>query len=192
MRSRPAVRRLCSVLTAACAAATVLSGAVPPPAVAAVRPAAAGPVRVNGVLLTAFEAGLLGRVNAARRAHRLRPLAVAPCAEDFARGWARQQASAMALRHNPHLTDLWGSRRCDLASMIDENVGMSPNDPAVVFAAYRRSPRHWANILDRDMRYVGVAAWQRNGVVFDVLDFTDAAATRYGPPRSRGQGLSRG
>lgn len=172
--------------------AAVTSAPQLPRPLAAVKPAPyTSPIRVNGVLLTGYEARLVALVNRDRAARRLPVLVVTPCAEDFARSWTKVIASRNALSHNPKLTLLWDRARCSAATRLAENVGYAGTDPAQVYAAYMRSPGHRANILDSRVRYIGIGAIRRSdGRVFNTMNFTNGTSRTYGIARVIGQGLT--
>jgi uncharacterized protein YkwD len=142
------------------------------------------------VHLTAFEHRLLQLMNHDRAVHKLRPLTITPCAEDFARGWTQKIAASDKLVHNPDLAALWSSANCRDASKLAENIGRSGSNADSLYAAYMHSPEHRANILDPKLRYVGIGSWQRgDGTVYNTVDFSNGGSPRYTTVKRLGQGL---
>src|SRR4051794_6543386 len=170
------MRRPVRLLAAAAAAAAPVLAAVLP--VAMTTPAAATERTVNAVRLNGYEAGLVARINDARRAAGLRALVVVPGATDVARRWSWHLAGAEVLSHNPQLADDLGRAGSASWTEIAENVGeASSTDPGSLFHAYMNSPPHRENILDSHARFIGVGVVERAGVAWNTLDFTNAYTT---------------
>ena len=177
---------LLTVLAMALAVGSTPTGLGSPSAAAATVSAA----RVDGVLLTSYEARLVRLVNHARTSRGLARVKVTPCAEDFARKWTKVMARQNRLYHNPNLTRLWSDAWCDRASWVAENVGYGsgPGSADAVFRAYMRSAAHRANILNRKARFVGVGAVARSGGrTYDTMNFTNRASADYGGVKIPGQ-----
>ena len=105
-------------------------------------------------------------VNEARDSHGRPRLEV----RDHLNHVAYEQAVRMAARgvlfHNPHLAD---EVRGDWA-WVGENVGYGP-DVRTVHAAFMASPRHRANVLDRDFDELGTGVVRSDGRVWVVHVF---------------------
>jgi uncharacterized protein YkwD len=152
--------------------------------------AAAVPSTGKPVHLTAFEYRLLHLMNHDRAVRGLRPLTITPCAEDFARRWAKSMATRNVLQHNPALSAMWSSANCRDASMLAENIGRSGASADAVYVAYLHSPQHRANILNPKLRYVGIGAWKRgDGTVYNTIDFSNGGSPKYVTVKRLGQGL---
>ena len=123
------------------AAGTVLVGAAPASAV------------------TTREAAMLAKINNARAAHGLRPLALSGDLSTIARSHSRRMASSTALFHTANFSSIccW--------SAIAENVGTG-DSVRTVHRAFLRSSAHRSNILDSRMRQVGVGIVAVGGQVW--------------------------
>ena len=168
-------------VTAACLAAGVVPAAAAAPTVV---PSTGRPVR-----LTSFEHDLLRLMNAQRTSLGLQALTITPCAEDFARRWAKVMARRDRLMHNPSLSSLWSSRNCGDASRLAENVGLSGPSAGQLYAAFMASPGHRVNILNPRLRFVGIGSWRRGGTVFSTVDFSNGGSSSYVAVKRLGQGL---
>jgi uncharacterized protein YkwD len=127
--------------TLAVAAGTALVGAAPAAAI------------------TTREAAMLAKINDARAAHGLRPLALAGDLSTIARSHSRQMASATSLFHTASFSSIccW--------SAIAENVGTG-DSVRTVHRAFLSSSDHRSNILDARMRQVGVGIVAVGGQVW--------------------------
>jgi uncharacterized protein YkwD len=158
------------------------------PAIAASDPAV--PSTGKPVHLTSFEHRLLHLINHDRATHKLRPLTITPCAEDFARVWTKKMAKSNKLVHNPDLVTMWSAAHCRDASKLAENIGKSGSNPDDLYTAYMNSPEHRANILDPKLRYVGIGSWQlSDGTVYNTIDFSNGGSPAYTTVKRLGQGL---
>ena len=127
--------------------------------------------------LSPFSARLVAVMNAARKAYGLKPLVAVESIGKVASRWSSQLASADHLSHNPqlaaqiqHIFPNW--RR------IAENVGavgsaspQSAADGQHLAEAYLASPVHRENILDANVRWIGVANAMGDGAVWNTIDF---------------------
>ena len=121
----------------------------PPPAPApAATPAPAGYVATGTWQL-------LAEVNATRRQHGLRPLAVDKRLATAARTWAEHLASSATLAHNEPLFSAASHRRLGI-TRLGENVGFDVSVPAQ-HKAFLASPHHRANVLLASYRVAGFA-----------------------------------
>ncbi len=140
--------------------------------------------------LTGFELALLNDMNAARAAAGVPALIAVPGATDVARRWSLQLAQADGLSHNPSLVPQLQSAGSSAWEHIAENVGSGPSgDEADLFAAYMASEHHRDNILDPNMKYVGVGVVQviesdGTSVEWNTVDFTDEYTSSYGADRT--------
>jgi hypothetical protein len=125
------------------ALATLLLAPVAALAVGAA-PASAGSAGSDG-------AAFVARTNEARRAHGLRPYAVAADLTAVAYRHSADMAAQQRLYHNPRL----GSEVSNWQS-AGENVGMGGSVDSIE-GAFLRSPEHRANILANDFTEVGIA-----------------------------------
>jgi uncharacterized protein YkwD len=156
--------------------------------------ATASAARIDGVLLTGFEARLVRLVNRARTSRGLARAKVTPCAEDFARKWTKVMARQNRLYHNPNFRRLWSDPWCDRATWVAENVGVSsgPGAARAVFRAYMRSAAHRRNILNRRARFIGIGAVTRSGGrTYNTMNFANRASANYGGVKVLGQYLGR-
>ena len=99
--------------------------------------------------VTTRESKLLTKINNARAAHGLRPLRLSGDLSTTARQHSRQMASATTLFHTASFATIccWSS--------IAENVGMAYSVKGL-HRAFMRSTTHRGNILNPQMRVVGV------------------------------------
>ena len=99
--------------------------------------------------VTTREAAMLAKINNARAAHGLRPLALSGDLSTIARSHSRQMASSATLFHTASFSSIccW--------SAIAENVGTG-DSVRTVHRAFLSSSAHRGNILDTRMRHVGV------------------------------------
>ena len=68
---------------------------------------------------------------------------------------------------------------------MGENVGDSgSSDPGALFRAYMASPKHRANILETQYRFVGIHTELRHGQWWNTLDFVDSYNGSYGATRA--------
>ena len=137
----------------------------------------------NGVRLNAVEARLVSLINKARTSRGLRALVVAPGTTDLARDWSMNQARKNSLYHTPNLVaGVTGHGSRDWRR-VSENVGRGWGADSL-FNAYMNSPGHRANILDGDMRYLGMGWVERpDGSGYNTQVFVDQYSTAYGRNR---------
>jgi uncharacterized protein YkwD len=143
------------------------------------RHAATRPVAANKkpAKLSPFSAQLVAAMNAARKAHGLRPLAAVESIGKIASGWSGQLANADQLSHNPRLASQV-QRIFPNWRRIEENVGVmgagaasSASDGQQLAEAYLASPVHRANILDPTVHWIGVANAMGGGAIWNTVDF---------------------
>ena len=174
MRKGKTLRRAAAFIAAA-SAALAASVAAPAPAQAF--------QTVHGVRLNAVEARLTTLINAARTSRGMAGLVVTPGTTDLARDWAMNQARQNRLYHNPALVsgiESHGSRYWRAAA---ENVGRGWGADSL-FQAYMNSPGHRANILDPDLRYLGIGWVERpDGSGYNTQVFVDQYSATYGRTR---------
>ena len=172
-QSKP-FRRLAAMLAAAGVLAA--AGAVAPSQASAF-------TTTNGVRLNAVEARLTALINSARTSRGIAALTVAPGTTDLARYWSLNQATKNSMYHNPdlgggvsrHGSSNWGA--------VAENGGRGWSADSL-FTAYMNSPGHRANILDPDLRYLGIGWVERpDGSGYNTQVFVDRYSTTYGRSR---------
>lgn len=171
MKRRTPFARVLGLLAAAVVASGV--GAVPAEAFST----------ANGVRLNAVEARLTYLINRARTSRGLSALTVAPGTTDLARDWSMTQATRKLMYHNPNLVAGVQSHGSSDWRTVAENVGYGW-DADSLFNAYMNSPGHRANILDTDMRYLGIGWVERpDGSGYNTQVFVDRYSTAYGRNR---------
>jgi uncharacterized protein YkwD len=120
---------------------------------------------------------LFAAVNQARHAQGLAPLrwneALATAARRHAEVMAAHGSAQHGYEGEPGL-----SARAKLAGArfgwLSENVIQWPLAPELIHTQFMQSSSHRANILDRDMDSVGIAAIERGGRLYVVEDFSQA------------------
>lgn len=137
----------------------------------------------NGVRLNAVEARLATLINHARTSRGIPALTVTSGTTDLARMHSLNQATKNLLYHNPNLaTDIakYGSREW---RVVAENVGRGWGADSL-FDAYMNSPHHRENILDRDVRYLGIGWVERpDGSGYNTQVFVSHYSSTYGRTR---------
>jgi uncharacterized protein YkwD len=124
---------------------------------------------------SSYTSRLVTLVNQARAQHGLSGLSVASGTSSVAASWTSHLAAQRSLSHNPHLVSDVQHHGSAAANAVAENVGnASPNDPDSLFAAYMNSPEHRTNILDREMRYLGISVAFAANNAWNTMDFVDA------------------
>lgn len=130
---------------------------------------------------SAYSARLVQLVNGARADHGLRVLTVASGTTSVAVAWTRHLAADRALSHNPRLwSDLVRHGSPHLRKGAENVAKGVPTSPDAMFMAYMKSPSHRANILDRDLSYVGSAVVFSGYYAWNTMDFAD----QYGSSRA--------
>src|SRR2546423_8620 len=127
---------------------------------------------------SSYSSRLVQLVNSTRSSHGLRPLILASGTTAVAASWTAHMAQTGNLSHNMSL--VWDLQHHGSANMRagDENVGCgAPNDPNGLFQAYMNSPEHRANILDSNMRYLGMAVAFGGIYAWNTMDFVDVYGT---------------
>jgi hypothetical protein len=91
-----------------------------------------------------------------------------------ASSWTAYLAAHRSLSHNPNLVYDVTHHGAANANVVAENVGDgSASDPDGLFTAYMNSPEHRANILDHEMRYIGIEVAFAGGYAWNTMDFVD-------------------
>jgi uncharacterized protein YkwD len=129
----------------------------------------------------AYDKALLKDVNHARATHGLKPLQESARLYAVAHAWADQMAAHRDLEHNPNA--MFGSKAmkhtCPHATTAGENVGeQGTSNAAQLFALYKSSPSHWANIISPHYTDVGIATvalpnGDGTSSEWDVMDFAN-------------------
>jgi uncharacterized protein YkwD len=123
---------------------------------------------------SSYASRLAQLVNNARAQQGLRPLSLASGISTVAASWTSHLASAGSLSHNPNIISDVQHHGAENANVVAENVGEgSPSDPDGLFNAYMHSSEHRANILDHEMRYLGIAVVYSGGRAWNTMDFVD-------------------
>lgn len=155
-------------------AAALSAAAVPATAAAATR----------DVSLSGFDNRLVHDIQVARADHGLPAVAVAAGTTDVAHAWSCTQARDHALEHNPDVQSQVADHGSPDWHRLDENVGQTTADADTLFAAYMDSPEHRSNILDPDVRYLGIwTTTADDGTQHNTIDLVDSYDTSYGPTR---------
>lgn len=110
-------------------------------------------------------ASFVADINAARKAHGLRPLKVTTDLTGVATKWATAMAKQRGLSHNPQLGSAIHNWRG-----LAENVGMGQTVPQI-HAAFMKSAPHRANILNGAYSQIGVGVVVVGHEVYVVEDF---------------------
>ena len=142
----------------------------------------------NGVRLNAVEARLVALINQARTSRGIPALVVTPGSTDLARKWAWQQAISRTMKHNPALvTGVERSGSPDW-TRVAENVGYARTADSL-FTAYMNSAGHRRNILDGNLRYLGMGWVERpDGWGYNTQVFVNQYTSAYGPSREPAHG----
>ena len=148
----------------------VFGGRAAAAAPAPTAPAAPKAPAVHGAPLDdAYEARVVGLVNAERSRAGLPPLAVSSCADAFAESWSRHMAASGTFAHRPDLGPLL--RRC-AGSRVGENIAHGTLSADKLMDMWMASPGHRANILSRSYTHVGVGtARTGSGRVYATQNF---------------------
>ncbi|KAJ2443785.1 hypothetical protein IWW46_002351 [Coemansia sp. RSA 2440] len=128
-------------------------------------------------------AKMLCLVNNLRVSHNLYPLVYHDKLIHLAREHARFQAANHIVTHNDGAGQI-GDRLTRLGfqwNILAENVGAGAPDETSIMNAWANSPRHLANILHPDIRYLGIGV--SNG--FWVQDFAGPMDKRYNVPEGQ-------
>lgn len=121
------------------------------------------------------ELDFLGRINELRAQVGVVPLAVDRSLEKVAHDWAAAMARAGTISHNPELSTL-----VDGARKVAENVGIGPS-VAAIQQAFERSEGHRTNLVDPELRTVGVGTVFDRGSLWVVQDFKAPARWQESP-----------
>lgn len=114
------------------------------------------------------------KINAARTAAGVKPLARYECIDHVAQYWSFVMSSYTNLVHNP---DYAGNIIRDCAPhrphIVGENVGKSLGGSQSLFNAFMASPGHRTNILNPSFTHIGVGAFKNNssGVYYVTQNF---------------------
>jgi uncharacterized protein YkwD len=183
-RSRRGVLRALPALLAAglalgvLPATTAVAAEAPAAAPSAVSPSAVAPAIAavrdsQAVALVCFDRDLLAYINKARAAYHLAPLIEKPGLVSSANLWATHLAAGSSFQHNPKLS------ATVLASMpsvhtFGENIATFTTGSMSAYAmlkAYLASPRHRANLLNPNYRYVGIVTRSGAKNSFNAINF---------------------
>ncbi len=179
----------------ACVVATGVAGAGGPigdlPLSAPLRPApavASSPAPLRAPQLTAFDAQMIGLINAARTANRVVPLAQSSGLTRYALWWSNQMtngATGYQLAHNPQAFDLMPAYGAGNRTSWGENVAWSSSTATTatsIFNAYMASPDHRRNILGAGYRFIGMGTVGGAHGLFSTTEFTDKVVPVPPPP----------
>jgi uncharacterized protein YkwD len=129
----------------------------------------------------AYDKDMLKYVNQARKTHGLKPLKESARLYSLAEGWAEQMAAHRNLEHDPYAA--FGSKEmkhlCPHTTTAGENVGeQGTSNAPQLFALYKSSPSHWANIISTHFTDVGIATvplpnGDGTSSEWDVMDFAN-------------------
>lgn len=162
-----------------------------------VQPAAAAFVVGSGGRVNGYEAALLSYINGARVSRGIPALIAAAGTNDLARSWSVRMASTSVLSHNPSLTSQIKTSGSPSWRAVAENVGYaSACSPKQLFDAYWASTAHRNNMMNRNMRYVGIGTYERAaigwpcGKAWNTIDFVDSYSSSYGASRNPPQGMA--
>jgi uncharacterized protein YkwD len=123
-----------------------------------------------------YEARVIARMNYMRHRYGRPGLAARWCPDHYAERYAPLLAYKVLVQKRPWDMRLHQNMRTILsgcrATVAAENLAAGPSSADQIVAAWMSSPGHRANILDRRLNRVGVAAVYRSGIWFVVADFT--------------------
>jgi uncharacterized protein YkwD len=135
--------------------------------------------------LSAYDARLLHDINHARAVHGRRSLVATAGTTDVAHRWSCHMGKYSTLSHRTNLVTAISRSGSFGWHVMGENVGVSVGrDADVLFQAYMHSPKHRANILDRQYRFLGIHTELRHGERWNTLDFVDSYSGSYGATRA--------
>src|SRR4051794_12960683 len=124
---------------------------------------------------SSYASRLAQLINNARAQNGVRALTLASGTSSVAASWTSHLASQRSLSHNPHLFSDVEQHGSPNATVVAENVGQgAQSDPDGLFRAYMNSPEHRSNILDRDVRYLGIAVVYTGQYAWNTMDFVDS------------------
>lgn len=103
--------------------------------------------------LNRFEAETLDHINKYRAEHRLAPLMFNEKLQMLAREHSREMYQSHTLGHQNFMQRYRESGRRACA----ENAGVNSPTPQNQFVGWRNSPNHQRNLVDRKVKYAGVA-----------------------------------
>jgi uncharacterized protein YkwD len=116
----------------------------------------------------AFEAGVIYQINVQRTRYGRAKLASVTCPDYFAERWAPYLARTWTFYHQSMDPILRGCQ----ANRAGENLARGYTTPYYTVKAWMASPSHRANVLDRLLNRIGVAAVYARGQWIVVADFT--------------------
>ena len=126
---------------------------------------------------SAQDKALFEAANRERQARRLAALKWSAALASAARAHAQKMAQAGALSHQ-FQGEMDMATRIRMAGVrfraVAENVAQGPS-VAVIHKEWMDSPAHRDNVLDADLDSIGSAVVERNGQLFAVQDFSQAA-----------------
>jgi uncharacterized protein YkwD len=116
----------------------------------------------------AWEATVVRLTNARRKAHGLKPLKAAACADRLAEPWTRHMATTRRLVHQ----SLDPFFDCPSVQYAGENIAVGYETPRALVSGWMHSSGHRANILSRHYHRIGVSGWRAtNGQTYATQDF---------------------
>lgn len=127
----------------------------------------------------AAEIELLDRINAARAAEGLAPLAAADDLVAVARRHAQRMSDEGRIFHNANLRD-----EVDGWQVVGENVGRA-GSIAEVHDAFMASPAHRANVVESRFTQAGMGVFDHNGELWVVEVFRQPMASASSAPAPR-------
>jgi len=116
----------------------------------------------------AYEARVIYRMNVIRASSGRGKLSPASCPDRYAEPWSPHLGRIGYLKHQNMYTVLRGCK----ARVAAENLASGNVSADRLVAAWMASPGHRANVLDRRLTRVGVAAVYTRGKWFVTADFT--------------------
>jgi len=122
----------------------------------------------SAATIARYEARVIWRINVVRAAHQRGSLRAASCPDRYAESWAAYLARNNAFRHQSMYKILRG---CN-AHVAAENLARGNVSADKIVAAWMASPGHRANIMDRRLTRVGVAAVYSRGQWTIAADFS--------------------
>ena len=134
--------------------------------------------------LSSYDARLLHDINRTRVAHGRARLIATAGTTDVAHRWSCHMGRWQMLTHRGNLVAALSNHGSGAWHVMGENIGVAASSDAdALFHAYMHSPKHRANILDRDYRFLGIHTERRHGQRWNTLDFVDRYSGKYGATR---------
>ena len=137
------------------------------PGVIAVAPAAEAYVP-SAAVKASYQARVIHQINVARARYGRGGLTSNSCPRWYATRWSYYLATSGQFKHQ----SMYPLLRTCRASVAAENLARGYTSPDRLVAAWMASPGHRANILDRRLKRIGVAAYYVRGQWTVAADFT--------------------